>query len=315
MDDTRQAPPWIDSLFSLRFGLGDKTLFHKRVPALTLAHDPLASKEDDWERHVEALARRDRVLVVRSYPVSRPLPTLERRAGLTRYVTEHFQRYFVRLDGSYEAYLSAFSAKTRSTLKRKVRKFIELDGGGRMEVYRTGEQIDRFWTLARQVSAKTYQEKLLGAGLPDGAEALARAKEKADRDACRGYLLFVGDAPVAFIYLEGERGTLEYRYLGFDPAYADHSAGTVLHWLMLESLFGEGRFAVLDFTEGEGTQKKTFGTDSRFCANILYYPDTPSFRLWFTAHLGMDRLSGAIGRALDRLGLKAAVRRWLRGQQ
>jgi len=63
------------------------------------------------------------------------------------------------LSGSFDQYMVAFSGKTRSGLRRKLRKFAQISGGTiDWRQYRTPQELPIFFDLARTVSAKTYQE-------------------------------------------------------------------------------------------------------------------------------------------------------------
>ena len=122
---------------------------------------------------------------------------------------------------------------------------------------------------ARTVSAKTYQERLLGAGLPDGPEALAGMQVLARRDAARGWLLFVDGEPVSYLYAPADGETLIYAWLGYDPAFADFSPGSVLQLEAMRRLMAEGRFRLFDFTEGDGQHKRLFATAAVDCVDLL----------------------------------------------
>jgi len=85
----------------------------------------------------------------------------------------------------------------------------------------------------------------------------------------RAFLLFSEGRPVAYLYLPAAGATLIYAYLGYDPAFEDLSPGTVLQLEALKLLMAEGRFARLDFTEGDGQHKRLFATGGIPCVNVL----------------------------------------------
>jgi CelD/BcsL family acetyltransferase involved in cellulose biosynthesis len=190
--------------------------------------------------------------------------------GLKVFVRQRYRRSYARLEGSYDTYLGAFSAKARSTLKRKVRKLADRSGGKLdVRLYRSPGEIDEFYRHARSVSAKTYQERLLGAGLPEGEAFLAQLREQAADDRMRGWLLFLDSQPISYLYAPAEGQTLIYAFLGYDPDHAAWSPGTVLQAEAMRQLFEEGRFSLFDFTEGEGQHKTLFGTGAVDCADLL----------------------------------------------
>jgi CelD/BcsL family acetyltransferase involved in cellulose biosynthesis len=199
------------------------------------------------------------------------------RPDLRPFVRQRYQRSYASLESSFDAYLASFSGKSRSTLKRKLRKLVERSGGTLdIRACRTPEDVDAFHRDARAVSAKSYQERLLAAGLPDGEEARAEMRDRAGRNAMRGWLLFVDGAPISYLYAPAEGNTLIYAYLGYDPAFSDLSPGTVLQIEAMRDLMEEGRFRLFDFTEGEGQHKRQFGTAALECVDLLLLRPTPA---------------------------------------
>jgi hypothetical protein len=65
------------------------------------------------------------------------------------------------------------------------------------------------------LSALTYQERLLDAGLP--ADALGEMQDLARRDAARAWLLFIDGRPASYLYAPAEGAALRYAYLGYHP--------------------------------------------------------------------------------------------------
>lgn len=190
--------------------------------------------------------------------------------GLRPFVRQRYRRSYAMLDGGFEAYLAGFSAKSRSTLRRKVRKFAERSGGAiDLRRYAAPAEMAEFHRCARAVSELTYQERLLGAGLPAGPEALARMEALARRDSIRGWLLFLDGRPVSYLHAPAEGETLVYAHLGYDPDFADLSPGTVLQFEAMRQLMQEARFRLFDFTEGEGQHKRQFGTHDIDCLDLL----------------------------------------------
>lgn len=198
------------------------------------------------------------------------------RPDLWSLLYQRYRRSFVALDTSFDLYMAGFSAKSRSTLKRKLRRFaVRSRGVIDVRCYRTPSEMAVFHELGRRVSALTYQERLLDAGLPAGADALVAMLDLAQADAARGWLLFLEGWPVAYLWSPACGDTLIYAHLGYDPAFADMSPGTVLQLEAIRMLMEERRFRLLDFTEGEGQHKNTFGTGGIDCADLLLLRRTP----------------------------------------
>ena len=187
--------------------------------------------------------------------------------GLRAWERQRYTRYFTALTPGFDAWEAQLSAKTRATLRRKERRFADA-GGGPIDVHvaRTPAEIARFFEDARAVSAISYQERLLDAGLPARAEPMLAL---AAGDAVRGFLLYLAGRPVSYLYLPAEGDTLRYARLGYDPAVAALSPGTVLQLAALRMLMAEARFARLDFTEGEGQHKRLFASDGIACRDVM----------------------------------------------
>jgi CelD/BcsL family acetyltransferase involved in cellulose biosynthesis len=250
---------------------------------------------------------------VHSLPVAIEQPVLCRRDGYLCYVPSQFQRYYIDLKLTFEEYRRKFSGKTRSTINRKLKRYAE-HCGGRIpwKVYRTPEELQEFFGLARLVSAKSYQEKLLDAGLPDSSEFKRDVLAMAAEDSVRGYVLFDGATPVSYLFCPIRGGVLLYQYLGYDPSHTNWSVGTVLQWVALESIFAERRFRLFDFTEGQSEHKRLFGTHSARCANVMFVENSVSSIALIRAHIAMSNLSKHAGDLLERYGLKSRIKKLIR---
>jgi CelD/BcsL family acetyltransferase involved in cellulose biosynthesis len=307
-------PRWEPGPFVLTYRIGEIAVFRKQFRALTLrthffdlTDDPAdpAPPFDRFRTGIEAI-------VTRSHPVPGPLPVLTAGDKVLRYVFALYTRYHTDLAGDFEGYLAKFSAKSRGTLRRKVRRFSELGGGCGMRAYKRPDDMAQFHARAREVSARTYQERLLDAGIPAEPEFLEELIGLAASDSVRAYVLFLHGTAIAYLCCLSNNGVLLYSYLGYDPQHADLSPGTVLQYLAFQSLFAEQRFRALDFTEGQGEHKKFFATHQTLCADIGYFPDFVSARFWIGLHRAFDRTSVAAASILAKVGLKARLKRLLR---
>jgi CelD/BcsL family acetyltransferase involved in cellulose biosynthesis len=227
-----------------------------------------------------------------------------------------YDRQLADLSAGYEAYLAKFSSKTRSTLRRKLRKFAEASHGEiRWRCYNRPEDMSEFYRLGRDISAKTYQERLLNAGLPEDETFFTELMRRAEAGSARGYILFLCDVPVSYLYLpiEGERAI--YAYLGYDPKVAGLSPGTVLHLLAIEDLCDNNVASIFDFTQGGGQHKEMFSTYSVPCVDLLLLQPSFSNRLLISSHKAWGTIESRLGRLLDFVGFKKLIRAYLRGQR
>jgi CelD/BcsL family acetyltransferase involved in cellulose biosynthesis len=254
--------------------------------------------------------------VVWSHPISTRLPVLRKRSDAVLYMPRQYERFSIELSGDFDRYMAHFSGKTRSSLRRKLRKFADASGGTiDFREYRTPNQIADFFPLARKVSAKSYQERLLGIGLPADQASLASATESAARNGVRAYLVFLGGEPVSYLYCPVEQGTVQYDRLGYDPEWSSLSPGTVLQLLALQSLFSERQFTNFDFTEGEGQHKELFSTQSCLCADVYVLRRRVRPVLLARVHHAADSLSAGAGTLLDQLNLRSRWRKLVRRLQ
>jgi CelD/BcsL family acetyltransferase involved in cellulose biosynthesis len=251
--------------------------------------------------------------VVRSLPVSAEQPTFRTTGEYLCYTPHQYQHCYIDLSLGFEHYMAKFSSKTRSTIKRKLSRWNEHCGGKTVwREYRLASDMPEFFREARALSSRTYQERLLDAGLPDSAEFVAETTRLAEQDAVRAYLLFDGTRPVSYLFCPAQGNTLIYAHLGFDPDYLKHSVGTVLQWLALENLFAEGKFRYFDFTEGQSEHKLLFSTHRVQTANVFFVRNSVRNAWLLRAHHGFGKFTSSIGDALERAGVKSRVRKALR---
>jgi hypothetical protein len=251
--------------------------------------------------------------VVWSQPIAQRLPVLSAGRAMVVYAPRQYRRFSIDLSGDFERYFAGLSGNTRSGLRRKLRKFRGASGSAiDWKEYHTPREIAEFFPLARRVSTKSYQERLLSAGLPTDEAFVGAARVLASEDGVRAYLLFLHGEPISYLYCPIREGVVIYDHLGYDPAYASLSPGTVLQMLALESLFAEQRFTTFDFTEGEGQHKEIFSTGYCLCGDVYVvsrrFIPVSSVML----HLAVDRTSAGIGAILEQLKLKSRLRRLIR---
>lgn len=295
-----------------KFQLGDVTLFQVRR---RMAHRALSLEE--CRRPVRlVLPELDHAadgVIIRSLPVPPAAAIdLERPPFLT-YVTARYPRHFAELTSTFEEYMARLSGKTRATLRRKLRRF-ERASEGEIDFreYRTAAEMLTFHELARHLSRKTYQERLLGIGLPDSDASRKQMVTLAQHGAALGFLLFLHGRPVSYLYTPIEHGCAIYTHLGYDPEYAGYSPGTVLQLLVMQHLFADRTVRMFDFNEGDGQHKRLFATASIPCANVAYLKPTLENRLLVATHGSFNGVANCVVGVLHYLRIKAYIRRTVR---
>lgn len=245
-----------------------------------------------------------------SHPIENSLSTLEFGPAVIRYVTAHYPRYYVRLNGTFEEYLQRLSRKRRGELRRKMRKFSRA-GTPAFQEYRTPEEMRDFYQSALSVSRLSFQKRI-GHGLPEDPEFVARLIRMAEQDRVRGYVLFYEDRPAAFTlcYVNGDWLTGEL--CGYDPSLSQLSPGNALIGWILDNLFKERRFKVLDLGTGDADYKAFFATGNIPCADIYYFPRNAKNTTLVLAHRATTVLWQWTTKILDALQVRYKLKKLAR---
>jgi CelD/BcsL family acetyltransferase involved in cellulose biosynthesis len=192
--------------------------------------------------------------------------------------------HLVRLEGSFETYMRKRSPKLRVNVERAFRT---LAGSGSVELkrYREPADVDRLFADATQVRRRSWQFETLGAlkkdSLQSSHDALA---ELARRELLRGYVLYAGGKPCAFVVGYQFHGVFFYSVVGYDADFARHSPGIALLYLMLEDLYAHDRPRVVSFGRGDDDYKRRFGTTEREVGTHLFFRPTLRNRMRVRNH-------------------------------
>ncbi len=293
----------------LRFQIGAHTLM---AVQRQLVRVPL-SLDEALAGRIPVLPPLDRAAhgySITSLPADRRDPMAYAGGGMIAFVRQSYTRHFIDLSGDFDGYLAGLSANTRSVIRRKARKATEVSGGT-LDVrrFRTPDEIAHFHDIARRISMRTYQERLLGGGLPDDEGFLRSMYALAAADQVRGWLLYIAGEPAAYLYTPIQGGVVRYDHVGHDPAFNDLSPGGVLQMEALRDLFGEGRFRRFDFTEGDGQHKRQFATGGVDCIDMLLLRASLANRLTTVALGNFDRAAALGKKATHQLGLHGLARK------
>ncbi|TPG54877.1 GNAT family N-acetyltransferase [Sphingomonas glacialis] len=293
----------------LRFQIGARTLgsIERRLVRVSLSLDAIIAGA---QPALPPLGRGDDGYLVTSLPAAGLDALLRGAGGMIGYVRQRYPRHYADLTIGFAAYQAALSGNTRSGLKRKTKRVIELSGGA-LDVrrFRTAAELGDFHAVARGISQRTYQERLLGGGLPDDAAFVRAMTEQAAADQVRAWLLYVAGEPAAYLYCPIAGGTVRYDHVGHDPAFNDLSPGGVLMLEAMRDLYAEPGLRRFDFTEGDGQHKRSFATAGVACVDLLLLRPTLANRATIAALEAFDRGALWAKRAVARLGLERVARR------
>ncbi|HEY1299978.1 MAG TPA: GNAT family N-acetyltransferase [Stellaceae bacterium] len=319
--------PFVAGRRVLRFALGE-LIFHRHgFSALSLLHDIVAPGDAEvrtrllralFETLASRLGRNDAVFL-EGVPVGSPLHRLASaptpaRGLLSLRLGEIFRHRFAELPASFEEYEGQLGSSTRQSLRRQHRKLVQhVEGDLRLVRFSAASEIAEFVSDARKISQKTYQWRLLGLGLRDAAALEDSLGFAARRGWLRSYILYCRGEPVAFMLGYQYRGTYHYIDVGYDPAWAKWSVGSVLQMEMMKDLLdGPARPVLFDFSTGFGEHKARFGHGSRDEVNLVLLrrcPRNMALAAFYAASATADKRLAA---GLDRLGVKKWAKRLLR---
>lgn len=287
----------------LKFQIGARTLASIRRD---LVRVPL-SLDDAIDGHLPHLPPLDSAAdghLVTSLPERQREALAWAAGGMVAFVRQRYTRRYADLTTGFDAYLDQLSSNTRSAIKRKGKKVAQASGG-QLDVrrYSTPEQLADFHAIARRLALGTYQERLMGAGLPDTPDFTQRMYAMAAAGHVRAWLLFVGGEPAAYLYCPIHDGTAIYEFVGHDSKFNDLSVGAVLQVEALRDLVSEPGVKRFDFTEGDGQHKRQFATGGVECCDLLLLRPSVANRLAIAALAGFDGTIGLAKAAVGRLGL------------
>lgn len=295
----------------LKFEIGARTLFAVRR---SLVRVPL-TLDDAREGRLPALPPLEpgaHGYSVTSLPEDRQAAMLAASGGMLPLVRQRYTRYYLDFGLGFDGWLASLSSNARQGLKRKAKK---IAAGGALDVrrFRSPEELEAFHAVARNISQRTYQERLLGSGLPESPEFVREMLALAAADRARAWLLYIAGEPVAYLYCPVMGETVIYAHVGHDPAFNDLSPGAVLQLEAMRDLFAEGRFARFDFTEGEGQHKRQFSTGGVACVDLLLLRPSLGNRLTIAALGGFNASVALAKRAVHAAGLERLARKLRRG--
>lgn len=230
--------------------------------------------------------------------------------GMIAFVRQRYVRRYADLTAGFDTYCERLSGNTRSAIKRKGKKVAQASGG-QLDVrrYATPDQVAEFHGIARALALGTYQERLMGAGLPDTPDFTQRMYAMAAAGHVRAWLLFVGGAPAAYLYCPIHGDTAIYEFVGHDPRFNDLSVGAVLQVEALRDLAADPAVARFDFTEGDGQHKRQFATGGVECCDVLLLRPTLANRVAIAALAGFDGSMALAKRLVARLGLQDVAKK------
>lgn len=277
---------WVIKNFKLHFRIGVRTIFDINVSSLIL-NTELTHKTSLPDKIIlppNKFTDNIDLVYLTSVPLEKQSITLDTPTPITTYFAAQYVRCFIEIAGDHSQYLQKLPTSTRQNTKRRVRKFAEHCGNEiKWKTYR-GSEMSEFYPLAKEVSKKTYQQIHLGEGIPDDKEFYEEMMNLASNDRVRGYLLFHDLLPIAYSYCYVDEDVLSRHRCGYDPDYRQWSPGSILYYLLIEQLFKNNEFRILDMGQGDFEYKKSLATGNVTCTDIMFFRNTIKNRAIINSH-------------------------------
>ncbi len=314
---------------AVRLALGDLTLLARRVRRLNALAPPVARASEracetalmsSLLRRVRRDMERDNVVFVESVAEGTALFDLLAAASAPVegfHVVRNGNLYrhrFADIPSDFDAYLAQLGSRTRADLRANRKRFIaRVAQRYESRCFTTPTDVPRFVSDAVDVSRKTYQYRLLGAGLR-AAEALESCYgETAALGWFRSYVLYADGKPVAFQVGHVYRKTFHAQEIGYDPDWASSHVGIFLHTEIVADLAASGgAVAAFDFGNGDNLHKQRLSTTSRLEGYFYLIPDDARGTLIARSMQAGNNVSSAIGGVLERLGVRKQTKAVLR---
>lgn len=225
-----------------------------------------------------------------------------------------YQHRTIALAGSYDDYLAQLSSRTRADLKRTRRRFVEaVSGDYSVRCFRQADDVPQFVEDAVALSSKTYQFKLLGAGLRSPEELASRYSIAAEFGWLRCYILYIGQRAVAFQVGLLHRGVFHAQEIGYDPEFGKLQVGIFLHTEVLQDLCAlQPEADVFDFGNDDNLHKQRLSTEQRTERYYYLFPRSLKGLLSCNSIGATNALSSALGRLAQRAGFLRQLRGWIR---
>ena len=189
--------------------------------------------------------------------------------AITHAATNNIVRQLL-LPDSHDDYLNAMKRKVRYNIKRSVKQITEaFEGNITLKVYEQERNVEELLEKVNVIFKKSWQSNVMGYYERNSKKQINSTKLKAKNNWLKSYILECNNTPVAFVIGSQFNGYFEYEETGFDPDYASFSPGSVMTYLLIESLFKHNKPKVMSFGYGENVYKKIFGNHSFTAYNIV----------------------------------------------
>lgn len=223
-----------------------------------------------------------------------------------------YQRRLIVLPTDFEIYLKELGYSTRYEIRRAQRLLEKnAEAAVSFRIFSRPDEVSELLSLLEQVSVKTYQHNLLNLGINNNAEIRHIFDFAARKGWLRSLILFCQGNPVAFQHGFLYNDSFYLTHMGYDPAWAKWSVGTVAHAYFIRELIESG-VKKFDFLYGDNGSKARLSNLSREEQNFYLVPRTfPLSAVAFSLR-AFNSMVDSIGKFIEKYGIKTRIRKLLR---
>ncbi len=214
----------------------------------------------------------------------------------------------IQLPSTAAEYWARFSTKTRSTFRRKLKKF----GETKLERITDVADVPRFLEIAHGISLQTWQTRQFGLRVHNNAEELELLTTLAREGLLRSYLWFSNGEPVAFLIGNQDKGCFHYEEVGYATPFAKNSPGQMMLIQVLDDLFVTNRPDWFDFGGGDADYKQLFASHESQSGTVWLWPPTLTNLATVNYVRGCRSVRQTVRRAVVDFGLANRARQWVR---
>lgn len=312
---------------ALSFQLFGISVFDYRIRRYCITATPLIAKEDQFSSSAllekllitlrEIIGDRDSLFGLGVEKSSNFGQFILENNGLRKHyqVLPYGQSYFRRLISlpkDFETYLKGLGNSTRYEMKRALRlleKDTEITTSYR--IFTQPEEVAELLKLLQQVSTKTYQHQLLNLGINDNVENHHTFELAARKGWLRSLILFSNNEPIAFQHGFLYNKCFYLTHIGYDPAWAKWSVGTITHAYLIQNLIEVGA-EKFDFLYGDNGSKARLSNNQREEQNFYIVPRKFPISLIALMLQAFNFVMNKLGSTIEKFGIKTLIRRFLR---
>ncbi|MCK5423862.1 MAG: GNAT family N-acetyltransferase [Emcibacter sp.] len=226
------------------------------------------------------------------------------------------KRCLVQLEGDFDLYMKSLKGKVRNEFKNRI-KYMDSQPEGELYLrcFTTRSDIDDFLKDGRIISEKTYQWRILDAGLKY-EDAIRKKLELAESlGNFRSYILYIKGEPVSFVLGYILNGFYVFDSIGYDPDYGKQNVGILIHILYIRDLCENSTgIKASDLLTGENLFKRRVSNFTTLEQDFNVFPRTFKAASIVYPHIMISKLSDGIRDVLDNWGIKDRIKKIMRGQ-